>query len=108
VALFSLQHLTTCGQHARTCCEEKICLYDFSSIPDRGARFENLVALHLLKLRHLWNDFGCGDFTLRYVRDREKREVDFLISERNKPFALFEAKLTPAGLTLRSGIPQGD
>jgi hypothetical protein len=29
-----------------------------------GARFENLVALHLLKARDAWNDLGLGDFGL--------------------------------------------
>jgi len=74
--------------------EEKAYLFDFSTIPEPGPRFENIVALHLLKLCDNWNDLGYGDFSLHYVRDREKREVDFLITERAKPFALVEAKLT--------------
>ncbi len=87
------------GKLARTLRrEEKVYLYDFSTIPNEGARFENLVALHLLKLTEAWTDFGYGDFALYYVRDREKREVDFLITERGKPFALFEAKLSAADI----------
>ncbi|MBM4159990.1 MAG: ATP-binding protein [Ignavibacteria bacterium] len=74
--------------------EEKIYLYDYTSIADPAPRFENLVALHLLKLCQLWTDCGYSDFDLFYVRDREKREVDFLITERAKPFALVEAKLS--------------
>ncbi len=74
--------------------EEKVYLFDFTPIPEAGPRFENLVALHLLKVCHLWTEFGYGDFQLFYVRDREKREVDFLMTEREKPFALVEAKLT--------------
>jgi predicted AAA+ superfamily ATPase len=74
--------------------EEKAYLFDFTRISELGHRFENLVALHLLKLTDVWNDFGHGDFSLHYVRDREKREVDFLITEQRKPFALVEAKLT--------------
>jgi len=73
--------------------EEKVYLFDFSAIETPGARFENLVALHLLKLCNVWTDLGFGDFDLSYVRDREKREVDFLITERNKPYALVETKL---------------
>lgn len=93
--LFSIRPYA--GKLARTLRrEEKVYLFDFSSIPDEGARFENLVALHLLKLTQLWSDFGYGDFALHYVRDREKREADFLLTERNKPYALFEAKLTAA------------
>ena len=78
--------------------EEKVYLYDFSVIEDPGARFENLVALHLMKLCHRWTDFGYGDFALMYVRDREKREVDFLITDRRKPFALIEAKLSASSV----------
>ncbi|MBI5471975.1 MAG: ATP-binding protein [Ignavibacteriae bacterium] len=73
--------------------EEKVYLYDFSTIPDPGPRFENLVALHLLKLCHAWTEYGHGDFSLSYVRDREKREVDFLVTEGGKPYALFETKV---------------
>jgi hypothetical protein len=83
------------GRLARTLRrEEKVYLFDFSAIEDPGARFENLVALHLHKLCDAWTDWGFGDFTLYYVRDREKREVDFLIAERQKPYALVETKLT--------------
>lgn len=74
--------------------EEKLYLYDFSVIEDDGPRFENLVALHLRKLCDLWTDFGFGEFSLHYVRDREKREVDFLITQANRPYALIETKLT--------------
>jgi hypothetical protein len=57
-------------------------------------RFENLVALHLLKLVDAWNDYGYGDYALLYVRDREKREVDFLVTDRRRPVLLVEAKLS--------------
>jgi len=56
-------------------------------------RFENLVALHLLKARDSWNDLGYGDFDLHYVRDKEKREVDFLITRGRRPHFLIETKL---------------
>jgi len=82
------------GRLARTLRrEEKVYLFDFSTIEEPGARFENLVALHLYKLCDAWTDWGFGDFTLYYVRDREKREVDFLITDNQKPYALVEAKL---------------
>lgn len=76
--------------------EEKVYLYDYSVIQDSGARFENIVALHLNKLCHVWTEWGYGDFNLFYVRDREKREVDFLITETKKPYALVEAKMSAA------------
>jgi predicted AAA+ superfamily ATPase len=83
------------GRMARTLRrEEKVYLFDFTVIENSGGRFENLVALHLRKLCDAWTDWGYGDFALHYVRDREKREVDFLITENQKPYALVEAKLT--------------
>ncbi len=73
---------------------EKIYLFDGTEIGNEGARFENLTALHLRKLVDTWTDRGFGEFELYYVRDREKREVDFLITEQRKPYALIEAKLS--------------
>lgn len=83
------------GRLARTLRREaKVYLFDFSEIPEPGARFENLVALHLLKLRDAWNDWGLGDYELHYVRDKEKREVDFLLTESRRPYLLLETKLS--------------
>jgi predicted AAA+ superfamily ATPase len=83
------------GKLARTLRREaKVYLFDTSEIEDPGARFENLVALHLLKLVDAWNDLGHGDFALAYVRDKERREVDFLVTERRRPYLLVEAKLS--------------
>ncbi len=85
------------GKLARTLRREaKVYLYDHSLIEDAGARFENLVALHLRKLVDAWNDRGDGDFALWYVRDKERREVDFLITDGRKPWLLAETKLADA------------
>lgn len=82
------------GKLARTLRREaKVYLFDHSLIEDPGARFENVVALHLRKLVDHWNDRGDGDFALWYVRDKERREVDFLITESRKPWLLAETKL---------------
>lgn len=90
--LFSIRPFA--GKLARTLRrEEKIYLFDFSTIPEESARFENIVTLHLLKICKMWTEFGYGTYNLHYVRDREKREVDFLITKQNKPFSLIEAKL---------------
>jgi hypothetical protein len=93
--------------------ERKLYLWDWSQVEDEGTRFENMVAGHLLKSVHYWNDLGLGDFDLHYVRDKEKREVDFLVTERRRPLALIECKLrdtTPSEALFRvqaalGGIP---
>ena len=82
------------GKLARTLRREgKIYLYDHSLIEDPGARFENVVALHFRKLVDAWNDRGDGDFDLWYVRDKERREVDFLITDNRRPWLLAETRL---------------
>jgi len=58
-----------------------------------GARFENMIAMHLKKSIDFWNDAGEGTFALHYVRDLEKREVDFLVLKDKKPWMLVECKL---------------
>jgi hypothetical protein len=70
----------------------KIYLFDAARAPEAGARFENLVALELFRAAGAWTDMGLGAFALHFVRDREKREVDFLLSRDRKPFLLVEAK----------------
>ncbi len=83
------------GKLARTLrVAPKVYLFDPTGIENPGAKFENLVALHLLKLVNAWTDRGEGEYELWYVRDREKREADFLITENRRPHALIEAKLS--------------
>ncbi len=72
--------------------EGKIYLWDFSEIQDDGAKFENMVAVHLLKTCNYWNDTGQGDFELFYLRNREKQEIDFLIVRDGKPWLPVEVK----------------
>lgn len=74
--------------------EPKIYLWDWSQIKDIGVRFENLVASHLLKAVYFWNETGLGDFGLYYLRDKQKREVDLVITKDEKPWILVEAKVS--------------
>jgi predicted AAA+ superfamily ATPase len=72
--------------------QPKAYLWDWSLVPDPGARRENLVACHLLKATHWWTDLGLGEYELFFVRDKLKREVDFLLSRNGAPWVLVEAK----------------
>jgi len=77
----------------------KVYLWDFASIKDKGARFENLVACHLLKACHFWTDTGEGNFELYFLRNKEKQEIDFLILRDGKPWLPIEVKyndITPS------------
>jgi len=67
-------------------------LRDWSGIADPGKRAETFVACHLLKAVECWTDLGFGTFDLYYVRDRKKREVDFLVTKDNAPWFLAEVK----------------
>ncbi len=73
--------------------EGKIYLWDYSEIENKGARFENMIASHLLKFCHFWTDNGCDDFELFYLRNKEKEEIDFLICRNKKPWLPVEVKL---------------
>ena len=72
--------------------EPKYYLWDWSDIEDEGAKGENFIACHLLKAVHYWTDFGFGNYGLYYLRDKEKREVDFLVTKNDKPWFLVEVK----------------
>ena len=74
--------------------EPKIYLYDWSLIEDDGTKFENFIVSHLLKAVDLWNDLGKGRYGLYFIRNKDKKEVDSLVSKNNKPWFLVEAKLS--------------
>jgi hypothetical protein len=75
-------------------CEGKVYLWDYGAIRNEAARFENLVASHLLKACHFWTDTGEGEFELCYLRNKEKQEIDFLIVRDGVPWLPVEAKLS--------------
>lgn len=72
--------------------EPKWFLRDFSLIEDVGAKAETFVACHLLKAVEGWNDMGLGSFQLGYIRDRNQREVDFIVVRDGLPWFLVEVK----------------
>jgi hypothetical protein len=66
--------------------------WDWSLVVEPGARLENLVASHLLKWCHLERDTKGRDLELRYFRDMDGREVDFVVLEDHEPIQFFECK----------------
>ena len=70
--------------------------FDWSVVPERGPRFENVVASHLLKwVQHRQDALGV-DLELCYFRDRDGREVDFVVTEQSHPLLAVECKLSAA------------
>ena len=65
---------------------------EVTAVPADAARFENLVAAHLLKWVHFQHDTGGHDLELRYFRDLEGREVDFVVTAGREPRLLVECK----------------
>lgn len=71
---------------------KKTYLLDYAIIENEAARFENMVALELFRAVSIWNDLGHGPFGLHFLRNKEKEEVDFLLTEKRRPLLLVEAK----------------
>jgi uncharacterized protein len=78
--------------------EQKHYQMDWSLVTSDAARFENLVASHLLKWVHFQQDSQGRDLELRYFRDIDRREVDFVITERGKPIQFVECKWSDADI----------
>jgi predicted AAA+ superfamily ATPase len=72
--------------------EKKLYFFEWTLVSDTGLRFENFLAVSLLKMAVRFTEIGLGNFEVYYIRDKEKREVDFALVKDNKPVALFEAK----------------
>ena len=72
--------------------EQKHYHYDWTLVQDLPARFENVVASHLLKWVHYQRDFFGEEMELRYFRDTDGREVDFCITNNRVPRMFVECK----------------
>lgn len=79
--------------------QPKVYLWDWTLCNDEGARNENFIASHLLKAVHFWTDIGLGEYELFYLRDKMKREVDFIITKNKKPWFLVEVKTSRGTLS---------
>lgn len=72
--------------------EKKLYLWDWSAVADPAARFENLVACQLLKYCHWIEDTEGYRMELRYLRDTDRREVDFVVLRGGRPQLAVECK----------------
>lgn len=73
--------------------QPKVYFYDTGYIKDDpGARMENAVACALLKRLHFLADVRGEKCALHYLKDKEKREVDFLTVREGRPESLIEVK----------------
>lgn len=93
--------------------ERKHYHFDWSLIQDMPKRFENLVASHLLKWVHFEEDAKGRNIELRYFRDIEGKEVDFVVTEDDKPLLFVECKwaddeVNKTLIYLKRKFPQAD
>ncbi|MBF0361453.1 MAG: ATP-binding protein [Oligoflexia bacterium] len=72
--------------------EKKLYLWDWSLIESEGVRFENLVASNLLKYCQFHYEVNGDKYELCFLRDSEKREIDFVIIKDKKPLFAVECK----------------
>jgi uncharacterized protein len=72
--------------------EQKLYLWDWSMVPEAGPRFENFIASHLLKYCHFMEDTEGYAMDLRFLRDTDKREADFVVLKEGKPLFAVECK----------------
>lgn len=72
--------------------EKKLYLWDWSAIEELGPRFENLVASQLLKYCHFTEDSTGERMELRFLRDTDQREIDFVVLKNKKPLFAVECK----------------
>lgn len=76
----------------------KVYLYDYTAIEDPADRFENYVAVELKTHLHLYKDATGEDFSLFYLRNKQKQETDFLITRNKKPWLLIECKYSDTSI----------
>jgi uncharacterized protein len=79
--------------------EQKLYFWDWARVEDEGARLENLVAVHLLRLCDWLGDVHGESAELRYFRDVDGHEVDFVVLLRKKPWLAVEVKQGDRGLS---------
>lgn len=73
--------------------EQKLYMWDWSQVEEPGLRFENMMACHLLKYCHFHEDVHGERMELRFIRDTDKREIDFVVLKNKKTLFAVECKL---------------
>jgi predicted AAA+ superfamily ATPase len=71
---------------------QKLYLWDWSEVTSSGGRFENLVACQLLKYCHYLEDTEGEKMELRFLRDIDGREIDFVVLKNKLPIFAVECK----------------
>jgi len=80
--------------------EPKYYFYDTGQVSgDEGSKFENLVACALRKELHLLEDTLGRSCLLHYLRDKEGREIDFLVVIDDRPMLMVEVKWSDNALS---------
>jgi predicted AAA+ superfamily ATPase len=72
--------------------EKKVYMWDWSVCADESARYENMVASHLFKFCHLWEDARGEEMTLQFIRNAQGKEIDFVVVKNQKPWFAVECK----------------
>lgn len=91
--------------------EQKHYHFDWALPTDQSKRLENLVAGHLLKFCHFIEDTEGNDCELRFFKDIEGREVDFVVIKNKKPIYFIEVKssgrdISPHLIYLKRKFPE--
>jgi predicted AAA+ superfamily ATPase len=74
--------------------EQKHYHYDWNIVENEGAKFECMIAVHLQKYANYLEDTQGKKVELRFFRDIEGRETDFILVEKTKPILAVECKLS--------------
>lgn len=77
----------------------KCYLYDWTQVKDSGKRFEDYVAVELKTQMNLWMDASGEEYSLFYIRNKQKQETDFLIVRNTKPWLLIETKYSDSSIS---------
>jgi hypothetical protein len=74
--------------------ESKVYLFDWSQVRDESKRFENYVACELKQRVELWSMATKFRFEIFFVRMRDGKETDFLVTRDGVPYFMVEVKMT--------------